>query len=96
MAQPDEMSDVQHDPLLLDANAVSEIVSPKGVAMIAWIAGIRHIRETVKDPALQQKLIPDYPIGCKRVLLSGLRQKPGPGGSAPGRWPSLGGRPGSY
>jgi cation diffusion facilitator CzcD-associated flavoprotein CzcO len=28
------------------------------------------MRHQVKDPALRQKLTPDYPIGCKRTLLS--------------------------
>jgi cation diffusion facilitator CzcD-associated flavoprotein CzcO len=30
----------------------------------------RFIRHSVEDPALWEKLIPDYPSGCKRVLLS--------------------------
>ena len=30
----------------------------------------RYIRHTVKNPALWDKLTPDYPSGCKRVLLS--------------------------
>lgn len=29
-----------------------------------------HIGKAIKDPALLEKLIPDYRIGCKRVLLS--------------------------
>ncbi|MEH6474309.1 MAG: NAD(P)/FAD-dependent oxidoreductase [Sneathiella sp.] len=29
-----------------------------------------YIRRTIKDPALQEKLIPDYELGCKRVLIS--------------------------
>lgn len=28
------------------------------------------LRRQVKDPALRRKLTPDYPIGCKRILLS--------------------------
>lgn len=31
---------------------------------------IKHIRNTVEDPELQEKLIPDYRLGCKRVLLA--------------------------
>jgi cation diffusion facilitator CzcD-associated flavoprotein CzcO len=27
-------------------------------------------RESIKDPALQHALTPDYPIGCKRILIS--------------------------
>lgn len=30
----------------------------------------RHIRQVVKDGRLRQKLMPDYPIGCKRILIS--------------------------
>jgi cation diffusion facilitator CzcD-associated flavoprotein CzcO len=30
----------------------------------------RHLRKQVPDPELQQKLRPDYPMGCKRILLS--------------------------
>jgi cyclohexanone monooxygenase len=29
-----------------------------------------HLRRQVRDPALRQKLTPDYTLGCKRVLLS--------------------------
>jgi cation diffusion facilitator CzcD-associated flavoprotein CzcO len=29
-----------------------------------------HLRRQVKDPALRAKLVPDYPIGCKRILFS--------------------------
>ncbi|AEW94516.1 MULTISPECIES: flavin-containing monooxygenase [Streptomycetaceae] len=29
-----------------------------------------HLRKAVKDPVLRAKLIPDYTIGCKRILLS--------------------------
>jgi cation diffusion facilitator CzcD-associated flavoprotein CzcO/acetyl esterase/lipase len=30
----------------------------------------RLLRKQVKDPALRAKMVPDYPIGCKRILLS--------------------------
>jgi cation diffusion facilitator CzcD-associated flavoprotein CzcO len=30
----------------------------------------RHIREEVKDHKLRHRLTPDYPIGCKRILIS--------------------------
>jgi cation diffusion facilitator CzcD-associated flavoprotein CzcO len=29
-----------------------------------------HMRRQVKDPALREKLTPDYTIGCKRILIS--------------------------
>ncbi|WP_333663033.1 flavin-containing monooxygenase [Acinetobacter sp.] len=30
----------------------------------------RHIREEIKDPHFRHRLMPDYPIGCKRILIS--------------------------
>ena len=30
----------------------------------------KHMNEQVKDPELRAKLTPDYPIGCKRILVS--------------------------
>jgi cation diffusion facilitator CzcD-associated flavoprotein CzcO len=30
----------------------------------------RHIRRQVRDPQLRRKLVPDYRIGCKRILMS--------------------------
>ncbi|MBC7752117.1 MAG: NAD(P)/FAD-dependent oxidoreductase [Candidatus Saccharibacteria bacterium] len=30
----------------------------------------RHIREEIKDHKLRHRLTPDYPIGCKRILIS--------------------------
>ena len=29
-----------------------------------------HIKKHLKDPVLQEKMLPDYAIGCKRVLIS--------------------------
>ena len=29
-----------------------------------------QLRRQVRDPALRRKLVPDYPIGCKRLLFS--------------------------
>ncbi len=30
----------------------------------------RHLEDQVPDPALREQLRPDYPVGCKRILLS--------------------------
>lgn len=30
----------------------------------------RHLNKSVKDPVLRAKLTPDYPLGCKRILIS--------------------------
>lgn len=32
--------------------------------------GLQHLEGAVADPALRARLTPDYPIGCKRVLVS--------------------------
>ena len=31
---------------------------------------LNHLAEQVPDPALRAKLTPDYPVGCKRILIS--------------------------
>lgn len=36
---------------------------------VGWQA-MRHLKQTIADPELRDKLTPDYRIGCKRVLLS--------------------------
>lgn len=38
-------------------------------AVISWMTK-RHLRNSVKDPALRAKLTPDYPVGCKRLIFS--------------------------
>ena len=30
----------------------------------------RHLHKAIKDPVLRAKLTPDYPLGCKRILIS--------------------------
>lgn len=30
----------------------------------------RHLRKQIKDPELRARLTPDYPMGCKRILIS--------------------------
>lgn len=30
----------------------------------------RYLQHSVADPVLRQKLVPDYPVGCKRILLA--------------------------
>jgi len=37
--------------------------------MAHW-ALIRHMSKRINDPVLRAKLTPDYPIGCKRILIS--------------------------
>ena len=43
----------------------------KHVRIVQWLAtykSVGHLRRQVRDPALRAKLVPDYPIGAKRVL----------------------------
>ncbi len=37
--------------------------------IVTWMAK-RNLEKEIQDPALRAKLTPDYPIGCKRILLS--------------------------
>ncbi|WP_350404765.1 NAD(P)/FAD-dependent oxidoreductase [Pseudomonas sp. W17] len=42
-------------------------------SLMKWAVGIpfrKLLTEQVTDPVLRQKLTPDYPFGCKRILLS--------------------------
>ncbi|MFM8412559.1 MAG: flavin-containing monooxygenase [Alphaproteobacteria bacterium] len=43
--------------------------TPEGRAAYTKVA-TNHLEEQVADPALRAKLLPDYPIGCKRILIS--------------------------
>lgn len=40
------------------------------LASVATVLARFHLWRQVRDPALRRKLTPDYPIGCKRILLS--------------------------
>jgi cation diffusion facilitator CzcD-associated flavoprotein CzcO len=45
----------------------------KQVRVVQWVAtrkSLAHLRRQVRDPALRAKLVPDYPIGAKRVLFN--------------------------
>jgi cation diffusion facilitator CzcD-associated flavoprotein CzcO len=45
----------------------------KQVRIVQWLAtrkSLWHLRRQVRDPALRAKLVPDYPIGAKRVLFN--------------------------
>jgi cation diffusion facilitator CzcD-associated flavoprotein CzcO len=43
--------------------------NPK-IAAPARLAALRNIRKGIADPALREKVTPDYAIGCKRILIS--------------------------
>jgi cation diffusion facilitator CzcD-associated flavoprotein CzcO len=45
----------------------------KQVRIVQWLAtryAMLHLRRQVRDPALRAKLVPDFPIGAKRVLFN--------------------------
>jgi cation diffusion facilitator CzcD-associated flavoprotein CzcO len=45
----------------------------KQVRVVQWLAtryAMLHLRRQVRDPALRAKLVPDFPIGAKRVLFN--------------------------
>lgn len=39
-------------------------------AKVARDLGTKFIKSQVQDPVLRAKLLPDYPVGCKRILIS--------------------------
>ena len=41
----------------------------KAMALFEWQFK-RQLKKFIKDPELREKLTPDYPIGCKRILMS--------------------------
>jgi len=53
----------------LESRAVVFTVWPRLGAAIESMAR-RHIRRSIPDPVLCKQVTPDYPAGCKRVLLS--------------------------
>jgi cation diffusion facilitator CzcD-associated flavoprotein CzcO len=50
---------------------LNRTLSEDTVLTKAFVAAFRlHLRHQVRDPGLRAKLLPDYPIGCKRLLFS--------------------------
>ncbi|HEY5946580.1 MAG TPA: NAD(P)/FAD-dependent oxidoreductase, partial [Kofleriaceae bacterium] len=37
--------------------------------LVTWMC-LRNLRNAISDPALRAQLTPDYPIGCKRIVIS--------------------------
>jgi cation diffusion facilitator CzcD-associated flavoprotein CzcO len=54
---------------LLEIRAAGFAVHPRLMAPLRRMAE-HHIARQVSDPALREKVTPDYTIGCKRILLS--------------------------
>ncbi|MBF6330739.1 flavin-containing monooxygenase [Nocardia transvalensis] len=48
---------------------VAGFMNPRLLSILQW-AALRHLRKQVPDPELAAKLVPDYTIGCKRILLT--------------------------
>lgn len=52
---------------------VYPLMHQKGGGLIKWMvrrSAIKYIEEKIDDPELRRKLVPDYPIGAKRILFS--------------------------
>ncbi|MHC3474301.1 flavin-containing monooxygenase [Streptomyces sp. 7R007] len=43
---------------------------PRTVGRVGALLSAAHMRRQLPDPALRRRIWPDYPFGCKRVLLS--------------------------
>ena len=41
----------------------------RGISPIRRVA-LKNLQRQVSDPSLREKLLPDYPMGCKRILIS--------------------------
>ncbi|WP_333608778.1 flavin-containing monooxygenase [Arsukibacterium sp.] len=54
----------------LESRVIGFKYSEKMLDLLAGRAARQHIKKQIKDPALQQKVTPDFTIGCKRIILS--------------------------
>jgi cation diffusion facilitator CzcD-associated flavoprotein CzcO len=52
-----------------ESRALAFFYYPRLLDLYRW-AFRRHLFRSVRDPALRRKLTPDYPLGCKRILIS--------------------------
>jgi len=53
----------------LEWRVLGFVHEPRILKLAEHIA-VRHMRQSVSDPELQKKLVPDYRMGCKRILIS--------------------------
>lgn len=53
----------------LESRATAFVAVPALAGFVEWL-GRWNIRRSIADPALRAKLLPGFPAGCKRVLLS--------------------------
>lgn len=54
---------------VLEATAIGLVVNPKWTKLLENVSR-RHLKKSVKDPVLREKLTPKYKLGCKRILIS--------------------------
>lgn len=52
-----------------ESRVVMFLFMPVLAKVLEWQA-LRHLKRQVPDPSLRAKLVPDYTLGCKRVLLT--------------------------
>jgi cation diffusion facilitator CzcD-associated flavoprotein CzcO len=52
-----------------ESRALGFIKWPKLMNLMEW-SFRRQLKDQIDDPALRERLVPDYPMGCKRILLS--------------------------
>jgi len=52
-----------------ETNVLGFVKNPKFLK-VAELMAKRHMRKAIPDPALREKVTPDYKIGCKRILPS--------------------------
>jgi cation diffusion facilitator CzcD-associated flavoprotein CzcO len=53
----------------LESRGTAFVVFPRMNALVEWL-GRWNIRRGIKDPGLRMAVTPEFPAGCKRVLLS--------------------------
>lgn len=51
-----------------ESNTITRVDDPRMAVLESYAR--RHLEDSVADPELRAELLPDYPIGCKRILVS--------------------------
>lgn len=55
--------------LVNESRILGIVLNPSFLAAFKWLA-TRHLYKQVADPALRAAMLPNYAIGCKRILIS--------------------------
>lgn len=61
---------MRHAIFQLADSSASAFIDQSRASKVLKQVSLWHLHRQVKDPALRQKLTPDYPVGCKRVLFA--------------------------